>query len=210
MAEGDHELAVLWAGNHSWLGGQVFCSVRSHLLHHAEAPVLVVHRAPIAAHGKLRVLVGVDGSPSVAAATSVLRAITAPSRVDIHLCSVIEPVFASLAAHPGASVSPSLLDDLFAERRDAAVRHLAEMTKRLGAEGFEARASTAEGPAPVALLDMVSRLDADLVVMGARGLGPIGRLTVGSVSAHVARHAPAALVAHADDVSGTAEEGARP
>ena len=56
-----------------------------------------------------------------------------------------------------------------------------------------------EGPAPLALLDEASQLEADLVVLGARGLGPIGRLTVGSVSAHIARHAPATLVAHAPD-----------
>ncbi|MGH2630403.1 MAG: universal stress protein [Actinomycetota bacterium] len=206
LAEDEHALTVLGAGNHSWLRGLVFGSVSTHLLHHAEAPVLVVHRAPIPAHGKLRVLVGVDGSPSVAAAASLLTTITAPARVDIQLCSVIEPAVLSVAAHPGASMSPSLLDDLFTERQEAAARDLTQMQARLDAGGFEARTTTVEGPVALALLDEVERLDAGLVVLGARGLGPIGRLTVGSVSAHVARHAPAALVAHAEDRIGRETE----
>lgn len=203
LAQDGHELSVLGAGNHSWLGGLVFGSVSTHLLHHAAAPVLVVHHAPNAAHGKLQVLVGVDGSPSIAAATSLLAKITEPARVDIHLCSAIEPAAVSVAAHPGAYLPQVLLDDLTAERQETAGRHLDEMQARFRFDGFDVKVSDLEGTAAVVLLDEVSRLDADLVVMGARGLGPIGRLTVGSVSAHVARHAPATLVAHADAGSET-------
>ena len=199
-AEGEHELTVVGAGNHSWLGGVVFGSVSTHVLHHAAAPALVVHRAPNAAHERLHVLVGVDGSPSVAAATSLLTSITDPARIDMHLCSVVVPAVVSVASHPGGVFLPQvLLDDLIAEGQEAAGRYLTEMQEQLEAAGFETATSRPEGPAPLALLDEASRLETDLAVVGARGLGPIGRLTVGSVSAHVARHAPATLVAHTPD-----------
>jgi nucleotide-binding universal stress UspA family protein len=199
-AQEGSELTVVGAGNHSWLGGVVFGSISTHLLHHAAAPVLVVHRAPNAVHERLQVLVGVDGSPSVAAATRLLTSITDPARIDMHLCSVVVPAVVSVASHPGGVFLPQLLlDDLTAEGQEAAGRHLTEMREQLEAVGFKTGASRPEGPAPLALLDEASRLEADLAVVGARGLGPIGRLTVGSVSAHVARHAPATLVAHAPD-----------
>ncbi len=194
------ELTVVGAGNHSWLGGVVFGSVSTHLVHHAAAPVLVVHRAPNAAHERVRVLVGVDGSPSVAAATSLLTDVTHPTRIDMHLCSAVVPAVLSVASYPGGVFLPQgMLDGTTTEGEGAADRYLAEIQEQLEAAGFETTASRPEGPAPLVLLDEVSRLEADLVVLGARGLGPIGRLTVGSVSAHVARNAPATLVVHAPD-----------
>jgi nucleotide-binding universal stress UspA family protein len=194
------DLTVVGAGNHSWLGGLVFGSVSTHLVHHAAAPVLVVHRAPNPAHAKLTVLVGVDGSRSATAAASLLADLTEPSKVDLHLCSVVVPAIVSVPAHPGGAYLPQVaLDEVTAERKEAAARYLAEMQTRLGEAGYAMETSRPEGPAPLALLEEASRLEADLVVLGARGLGPIGRLTVGSVSAHIARHAPATLVVHAED-----------
>lgn len=194
------ELTVVGAGNHSWLGGVVFGSVSTHLVHDASAPALVVHRAPKATHDRVHVLVGVDGSPSVAAATSLLTKITDPTRIDMHLCSAVVPAAVSVASHPGGVFLPQvMLDEMRTEREGTADRYLAEMREQLEVVGFETTASRPEGPAPLVVLDEVSRLETDLVVLGARGLGPIGRLTVGSVSAHVARNAPATLVVHAPD-----------
>ena len=199
LAKDEHVLTVVGAGNYSWLRGLVFGSVSTHLLHRTVSPVLVVHRAPNDSHDPLPVLVGVDGSPSVAAATSLLVSISEPARIDANLCSAVEPVVVSVAARPGSYVPKPLIDALARERLGAAWHHLADMQERFRAGGFDVKTSTVEGPAAPALLDQASRLDADLVVVGARGLGPISRLTVGSVSAHVARHAPATLVAHAPD-----------
>jgi nucleotide-binding universal stress UspA family protein len=194
------ELTVVGAGNHTWLGGVVFGSVSTHLVHHATAPVLVVHRAPNVSHERLRVLVGVDGSPSVASASSLLTRITHPARIDVHLCSAVVPALVMVAPHlGGASFPGDMLEEMTAERVEAADRYLADMQHRLVTAGYEATATKPEGAAPLVLLDEVSRLESDLVVLGARGLGPLGRITVGSVSEHVARHAPASLVAHATD-----------
>jgi nucleotide-binding universal stress UspA family protein len=39
-------------------------------------------------------------------------------------------------------------------------------------------------------LDLAEELDADLIVLGSRGLGPVGRLALGSVAEGVTYHAP--------------------
>lgn len=48
----------------------------------------------------------------------------------------------------------------------------------------------AQTPAAEAILAVAEDLEADLVVVGARGLGPIGRFVRGSVSTKVAHHSP--------------------
>ena len=47
------------------------------------------------------------------------------------------------------------------------------------------------------LLHFGDEKQADLIVVGARGLGVVARMAMGSVSGHLARHAPATLVARA-------------
>lgn len=194
-----YALTAVGAGNHPWLDRLVFGSVSSYLLHHARVPVLAVHRVPDPQQARIRALIGADGSTAAEGAIETLLQITDPGRTELHVASVVEPVVTALAPHPGAVPPPPYVDDVLAERRaaaDAAIRHALD---RLGARGFSADAVRLEGPTAPELLRRAEEVGADVVVLGARGLGPIARLTVGSVSAHVARHAPAALVAHAPD-----------
>jgi len=46
------------------------------------------------------------------------------------------------------------------------------------------------GHPPTEIVEAASKPDVDLVVVGARGLGPLGRLVLGSVSDRVVHHAP--------------------
>ena len=45
-----------------------------------------------------------------------------------------------------------------------------------------------------AILDIADEVDADLIVVGSRGLGPVGRFVHGSVSSRVANHATTSIM----------------
>jgi nucleotide-binding universal stress UspA family protein len=197
LAREEHHLTVLGAGNNTWLGRLVFGSTSTHVLHEAPVPVLVVHRPPDPSHERLHVMVGADGSPSAAHAIDTLASITEPDRVDIQVRTVIRTPELAFSAFPGAYVPTSLIEELLAEEKAIATRHLNEARERVRSLGFTADGSVGTGWPANDLLDHAQKMEADLLVVGARGIGAIARMTMGSVSAHVAGHAPAALVAHA-------------
>ena len=194
LAAGDHGLTVVGAGNHPWFDRLVFGSVSTYLLHEAATPVLVVHRAPDPEHDPVRVLIGTDGSAPAAGAVDALIAVTAPELVEVHVISVAEPTVFPMWVHPGGVDLDPLGRQLREQRLDEAGLHVDAALERLRSEGFSAEGTIAQGPAATEILDRASEVGADIVVVGARGLGAIARLTVGSVSGHLARTAPATLV----------------
>jgi nucleotide-binding universal stress UspA family protein len=197
LAEGHHGSLVLGAGNHSWLDRLAFGSVSTHMLHAAHTPVLVAHRAPDPAHQRLRVLVGADGSGSAAHAIDTLASITGPDRVDVEVRSVVPTPELGFSVHPGAYVPATYIEDLMEAEGAEAEGHLNEALDRCHGLGFSPHGSLGNGWPGNDLLHFADEKAADLVVVGARGLGVVARMAMGSVSAHVARHAPATLVAHA-------------
>jgi nucleotide-binding universal stress UspA family protein len=83
------------------------------------------------------------------------------------------------------------------EARRTAQLALDRSRDRLLRAGYAATGSLGSGWPAADLLDRVEHDGADLLVVGARGIGPFERIAMGSVSAHVVRHAPATLVAPA-------------
>jgi len=198
LANGSQGLTVVGAGNHTWLGRLAFGSVSTHVLHVAPTPVLVVHREPSVEHDRLTVLVGADGSPSAARALDALTAITSPDRVEMRVRTVVQTPDLAFAAYPGAYVPTSFIDEAVEREKASAERHLREALDRLRRLGFSAHGSVGTGWPANDLLEHGEQHGADLIVVGARGMGALARMTIGSVSAHLARHAPAALIARAE------------
>ena len=64
-----------------------------------------------------------------------------------------------------------------------------EMVKYLTDQGIEAEKDVLEGPAPDALLTVADVRNAELIVVGSRGLNPVSELLLGSTSENVVRHA---------------------
>ena len=195
LADQDFGLVALGAGNHRWLDRLAFGSVSTHMLHSAPVPVLLVHRTPDPAHERLHLLFGADGSPSAASAMDTLAAITEPNRIDLEVRTVVHTPELGFSAHPGAYVPTRYIEDLLAAEKATAKRHLGETLGRARVMGFTAHGSIGIGWPANDLLSHAEEKEVDLIVVGARGLGTVARMTMGSVSAHVARHAPAALVA---------------
>jgi nucleotide-binding universal stress UspA family protein len=87
-------------------------------------------------------------------------------------------------------------EELEAALSERAERDLTRTIRRLKEAGFtDVRGSVAVGHPTQLILKEAESINADLVVMGSRGLGAVRRALMGSVSDHVSRHAPATLVA---------------
>jgi nucleotide-binding universal stress UspA family protein len=134
----------------------------------------------------MRVLVAVDGSdPSLEAARAVSHLAPAEEIVLLH-------VLPSAAAYFLSGTEVVLGDPSALERELAARGHdLLERAAALvpPAAGPVTR-RLAGGTAAAAILEAADRERADLVILGARGLGRFKEMVVGSVSHRVLHHAP--------------------
>jgi len=171
--------------------GLLLGSVSQQVLHHARVPLAVIRPAEGGGDGSGagRVIVGVDGSPSSAAALTWAITEGAARGAVVEVIHAWEPPVlygpvAGVAGFEAAAVE------------DAGERLLREMVERAteaaGAAPPAVERTVATGGAASSLLDAAKA--ADLLVVGRRGLGGFGRLLLGSVSDHVARHAPCPVV----------------
>jgi nucleotide-binding universal stress UspA family protein len=162
------------------VGRLLLGSVSRACVREARCPVLVV-RGP--ARPPRRFLLGVDGSPHARHAAAFLGALTVPRGGEVRLVSVVEPVrLPSTAFLPARvrAVVTSEAADLEKERLAAARRHLEGARLRLARAGWRVRTEVRTGRPLEELLD-ASR-NADVLVVGARGVGRVERLLLGSVA----------------------------
>lgn len=179
----DAELLVVGARGLGGFRGLLIGSVSQKCLHEATCPVAVVREAAPVVDGELpRVVVGVDGAPSARPALA-WAADEARTRG-----AVLEVVHAWQPPYVGGfPFTGALADyDLYEEGARELVIDLLEPIDLNGVPRVERRV-VCSGPAS-ALLDAAR--DADLTVVGARGLGGVQRFLLGSVSHQVTLHAP--------------------
>ena len=81
-------------------------------------------------------------------------------------------------------------ESLVARRTTVGQAILNEARKRLGEISFDIHEELIEGPEAEAILNVAQIREADLIVMGTRGLGSLRGLLLGSVSNKVVQHAP--------------------
>ena len=92
------------------------------------------------------------------------------------------------------SYPPDLLgyadyEKLFAKRKGAAQAILDDARQKLGRTAFRVQDELQEGPESVSILKVAENCEADLIVMGTRGLGTLKGFLVGSVSRKVIHYA---------------------
>ena len=132
----------------------------------------------------MRVLVAVDGSPQAWEALRMLQALS-PSE-EIVLLHAVEPAVNMVAA--GSEVYVSDTVDLAKIQRERGEIVLAEATGRLPEKTSVTR-RLLTGSAADAILSTAETEMVDLVVVGARGLGRVSEMLLGSVSHRVLYHA---------------------
>jgi hypothetical protein len=171
------ELIVLRRrGRRGFLANLVLGEMVHTVTGHAPCDVLIVPRA--AKLWSKSIVLATDGSAHSQRASQIAAAIAANSRLPLTVVSVAE----QRAADPGAA-------GVHVEQALAAIR----------TAGVDASGRILTGRPYEAIVRAAQEVDADLVVLGRRGMSPVRRVLVGSTSEQVAGHSNCAvLIVRAD------------
>jgi len=156
-------------------------SVSTNLIHHATCPVLVIkgEAAPLR-----QITLATDGSAASAKALAFVLSKFRPDvsagnggRVPIHV-SVVHVM--PLVKYPGL--------------KKAGDKLLEQSVRKLVEAGFMVESVCRLGKPAEEIMKAASKEHADLIVMGAQGLGAVARFLIGSVSTRVVQHANCAVL----------------
>jgi nucleotide-binding universal stress UspA family protein len=182
------DLIVLGARGLGAVASFLLGSVSIGVTRHAPCPVLVC-RGP--ARPLKNVLIAVDGSTDARAAVEYFAALPLPAGLRVRLVGVVEPLRypSSAPGFVGATLRAAMqdLENESRQRLEAAIAPLAAM---LRSRVRVVDTTTPTGPPPATIVHEAEVNDSDLIVVGARGLGALERVALGSVSESVLRHAP--------------------
>jgi nucleotide-binding universal stress UspA family protein len=181
-------LIVLGARGLGTVASFLLGSVSLGVARHASCAVLVC-RGP--ARPVRRVTIGVDGSPDAAAALTFFASLPLPADLGVRVVGVVQPLglYASSAPEMTSSALIAGLrtyEDALRAELEPALRDAAEM---LGPRVRSVAIATPVGAPADMLLKDAAASEADLIVVGARGKGPLKRMLLGSVSESVLHHA---------------------
>ena len=165
-------------------------SVSTNLIHHAACSVLVVkdEAAPVR-----RITLATDGSDGSAKALAFVLSKFQPDRstgkgrqVPIHVSVIHVMVPDSLAPITIKSTIPWIESQA---QKEATHKLIEPSVRKLIKAGFTAEPLCQFGNPAEKIIEAASKQHADLIVMGAKGLGAIARFLLGSVSTRVVQHA---------------------
>ena len=168
-------------------------SVSTKLIQHATCPVLVVkgEAAPLR-----RMILAIDGSDASATALEFVLTRFQPNRstgkggrVPIHV-SVIHVMVPALPP-PIKSTIPWIKSQ---ELKEANLKLIDQSVRKLIKAGFTAEPLYQLGNPAEEIMKVAAKQHADLIVMGAQGLGAMARFLLGSVSTRVVQHANCAVL----------------
>jgi nucleotide-binding universal stress UspA family protein len=162
-------------------------SVSVGVARHAPCPVLVCKGTP---RDVRAVTVALDGSEHARRALAWLMALPLPAGMRLQLVGVAEPQHYPSSA-PGIlrETLRTAVAAIDAERRAAAEKECAAAAESVPARDIVVDVNVQTGRPTDVIVRESQESDSDLVVVGARGLGALERLLLGSVSEFVLRHA---------------------
>jgi nucleotide-binding universal stress UspA family protein len=175
------DLIVVGARGLGAVATAVLGSVSLAVARHAPCPVLVVRPSPRPLRSAA---VALDGSEGALEAARFFARFPLPAGLAVRLIGVVEPPPMPRTAPSGARSMLRAAVSLITEDR----RRVLEAAVDEAAKRFVSPARELPVGPPAETLERLSA-EVDLIVLGARGLGPLKRLLLGSVSERVLRHA---------------------
>jgi nucleotide-binding universal stress UspA family protein len=172
-------------------------SVSTKLIHHATCPVLVVkgEAAPLR-----QIILATDGSEASAKALKFVltkfqpdRSTRKGGRVPIHV-SVVHVIAPSLLAPIDIGTTIPWTKYRALKAKETGRRLVEQSAQKLIEAGFTAEPLCRLGNPAEKIMKMASQQQADLIVMGAKGLTDIDRFLLGSVSTRVVQHADCSVL----------------
>jgi nucleotide-binding universal stress UspA family protein len=135
-----------------------------------------------------KIVVGTDGSPSASIAVDHAVGLAKATGAVVHIVNAYKATTALTGMSPDFVVP-----DVKAMETDA-LRVCEEAAQTVRAAGLEAVTHTAEGDPADALVKLAEYENADLIVVGNRGMMGARRFLTGSVPNRVAHHCPCHLL----------------
>jgi nucleotide-binding universal stress UspA family protein len=180
------DLIVVGTHGRSALGRALLGSVSMKLIHEAPCSVRVARANPN--QGPPRLLIGIDGSPEAEATVAEVCRRCWPAGTEIRVLSVQEvlmPVNAERIA-----IADRLYEKINEDEHSRLSHAAGHAAKTLHQAGLTATPIVEEGEPKEILIREARTWNADTIFVGARGLGRVESLLLGSVSSATVAHAP--------------------
>jgi len=191
------DLLVVGSHGRSAVGRLLLGSVSLRLVHEARSSVRVVRAGEAAVVWPLRVLVATDGSQQADAAVRAVARRSWPEDAQSRVVSIVQTL-----VPPPAVLVPAVAGHPFADERayrvieaadeEARAKHHAaaeNAARTLEDAGMNVSLQVLDGDPLQEITAEASRWRANVVFIGARGLGAVDRFLLGSVSTAVVTHA---------------------
>lgn len=138
------------------------------------------------------IVVGTDGSETANKAVRQAIELAEPLKASLHIVTAFQPVSEDKLAREAATMPRDM--SWMVNPRDEVDATLAEASEWAEGKGLKIETYARQGDPADALLDVAEERDADLIVVGNKGMTGAKRFLLGSVPNKVSHHAPCSVL----------------